>query len=242
MNQYYTNRKINDMPSPPTSKTHDRIGAAEIALQIRRAILNGEYQYQERLSPERDLAAEFGTARGTIRQALKRLEDMNLVHRKVGSGTYVNYLAQSDHEQVAESTSPLELVEVRLAVEPDIARMAVVNANTKYLRRLRNALFALEEAGADASAFSKADEMFHLKMAECSQNPLLVWIYQLINEVRGRNQWDVRKDRILTPETIAEYNAQHRALYEAIERRDATDAVRIITEHLNKAKSQFLGS
>lgn len=228
--------------SPQTTRTQGRIGAAEIALRMRRAILEGQYQYQERLPAERDLAQEFGTARGTIRQALERLEDMNLVQRKIGSGTYVNYLAQSDHERIAESISPLELIEVRLAVEPDIARMAVVNANTNSLRELRDALLALEEAGGDSDAFSKADETFHLKMAQCSQNPLLVWIYQLINEVRGHNQWDVRKDRILTPENIAEYNAQHRALYEAVEHRDATKAVHIITEHLNKAKSQFLGS
>lgn len=229
------------MPSQ-ANKTRGKLGAAEIALRLRQSILDGRYQNQERLPAERVLADEFGAARGTIRQALERLEGMNLVHRRIGSGTYVNYLAQSDHEQIAESTSPLELIEVRLAVEPDIARMAVVNANARYLRELRNALLALEEAGSDSTAFSKADETFHLKLAECSQNPLLVWMYQLINEVRGHNQWDIRKDKILTPETIADYNAQHRALYEAIEQRDATRAERIITEHLNKAKAQFVHS
>lgn len=218
------------------------MGAAEIASRMRRSILDGHYQHQERLPAERDLAEAFGTARGTVRQALEQLEEMKLVHRRTGSGTYVNYVAQSDHEQIAEATSPLELIEVRLAVEPDIARMAVTNANARYLRELRDSLVALEEAGSDSSAFSKADEKFHLKMAQCSQNPLLVWIYQLVNEVRGHNQWDVRKDKILTPENIAEYNAQHRALYEAIERRDATRAVEIITEHLNKAKSQFVSA
>lgn len=228
--------------SPPTHKSPGRVGAAEIASRMRRAILDGQYQHLQRLPAERELAQEFGTARGTIRQALAQLEDMNLVRRKVGSGTYVDYVAQPDHEQIAEATSPLELIEVRLAVESDIARMAVTNANARYLRELHASLTALEGAGADPGAFSKADEAFHLSMARCSQNPLLVWIYQLINEVRGHTQWDASKDKILTPEDIAEYNAQHRALYEAIERRDATGAVSIITEHLNKAKSQFVGS
>lgn len=227
---------------PPTGKAQGRVGAAEIASRMRRDILDGHYQHRERLPAERELAETFGTARGTIRQALEQLEDMKLVQRKMGSGTYVNHVPQSDHEQIAEATSPLELIEVRLAVEPNIARMAVTNANARYLRELRDALLVLEEAGADPAAFSKADETFHLKMALCSQNPLLVWMYQLINEVRGHNQWDIRKDKILTPENIAEYNAQHRALYEAIERRDASKAVDIITAHLNKAKSQFVTS
>lgn len=228
--------------SPPAHKLPGRVGAAEIASRMRRAILDGQYQHLERLPAERELAQEFGTARGTIRQALGQLEDMKLVRRKIGSGTYVDYVPQADHEQIAEATSPLELIEVRLAVESDIARMAVTNANARYLRELRASLTALEEAGTDPGAFSKADEAFHLSMARCSQNPLLVWIYQLINEVRGHSQWDASKDKILTPEVITEYNAQHRALYEAIERRDATGAVSIITEHLNKAKSQFVSS
>lgn len=219
-----------------------RTGAAEIASRIRQSILSGEYQYQDRLPPERNLAQEFGTARGTIRQALKRLEDMDLVERKIGSGTYVNYLAQPNHEQIAESTSPLELIEVRLAVEPDIARMAVVNANAKNLRQMHDALLGLEEAGSDPNLFSKADETFHLTLAQCAQNPLLEWIYQIINDVRGHHQWDARKDKILTPANIADYNAQHRALYEAVQRRDPSRAVQVITEHLNKAKAQFIGA
>lgn len=229
------------MPSQ-FSAASGRHGAVEIASQIRRAILEGKYQYLDRLPAERDLAQEFGTARGTVRQALQRLEEMDLVQRRVGSGTYVNYIAQPGHEQIAESTSPLELLEVRLAVEPDIARMAVVNANAKDLRSMHDALTALDQAGDDPDAFSKADEAFHLSMARCAQNPLLEWIYQIINDVRGHQQWDARKDKILTAENIAEYNAQHRELYEAIQRRDPTRAVQVITEHLNKAKSQFIGA
>lgn len=225
----------------PSETASARNGAVEIASQIRRAILEGKYQYLDRLPAERDLAQKFGTARGTVRQALQRLEEMDLVQRRVGSGTYVNYIAQPDHEQIAESTSPLELLEVRLAVEPDIARMAVVNANAKDLRTMHDALLALDRAGDDPDAFSKADEAFHLSMARCAQNPLLEWIYQIINDVRGHQQWDARKDKILTAQNIAEYNAQHRDLYEAIRRRDPTRAVQIITEHLNKAKSQFVG-
>lgn len=216
-------------------------GAMRIASQIRQAILEGEYRYLERLPAERQLARQFGSARGTVRQALRRLEEMDLVQRRVGSGTYITHTAPPDHEQIAESTSPLELLDVRLVVEPNLARMAVVNANAKDLRNMDRALVSLERAAEDVVAFSKADEAFHLAMARCAHNPLLEWIYRLINDVRGHRQWDASKDKILTADNISEYNAQHRALYEAIRQRDPNRAIQVITAHLNKAKAQFTG-
>lgn len=225
--------------SPPRNDGDGKNGAAEIASQLRQAILEGKYQHRDRLPPERDLAAEFGAARGTIRQALKQLKDMDLVQRKAGSGTYVNYVSQPDHQDVAESTSPLELIEVRLAVEPAIVRMAVGNASSKNLWQVHDALLALEKAGDNPAAFSEADEAFHLSLARCSQNSLFEWIYQIINDVRGHHQWDVKKDQLLKAQNIAEYNEQHWALYEAIRRRNAAEAVQIITDHLNKAKLEF---
>jgi DNA-binding FadR family transcriptional regulator len=44
-------------------------GSAAIVSRLRRAILDGTYAYNERLPPERQLAADFGAARGTVREA-----------------------------------------------------------------------------------------------------------------------------------------------------------------------------
>jgi DNA-binding GntR family transcriptional regulator len=50
------------------------------------------------------------------------------------------------------------------------------------------------------------------------------------------------KDTILTPNRIQQYNRQHRALYEALVSRNIDGAVRIITAHLDKARSDLLGA
>jgi DNA-binding GntR family transcriptional regulator len=50
------------------------------------------------------------------------------------------------------------------------------------------------------------------------------------------------KDKVLTPERIAEYNQQHEALYEAIRSRDVESAVAIITRHLHSARRQLIGA
>ena len=215
--------------------------SASITAQLRREILGGGYGYSERLPAERELALQFGASRGTVREALRRLEEMNLVSRRVGSGTFVRYRGHADHEDIAELTSPLELIDVRLVVEPQMARLAVMNANAQDLQHMREALNIVEASKDDVEEFSRGDEAFHLALAESSRNPLLLWLYRHINEVRRHTQWDARKDKILTPQRIAEYNQQHRQLYTAIASRDMEQALKTITAHLEKARSDLMG-
>ena len=95
-------------------------GSAGITPQLRRAILGGTYGFNERLPSERYLAEHFGASRGTIREALRRLQEMNMVSRQVGSGTFVTHREMSGQMEIADVTSPLELIDVRFGIEPQI--------------------------------------------------------------------------------------------------------------------------
>ena len=95
--------------------------------------------------------------------------------------------------------------------------------------------------GDDRELFSRADEQFHLMLAECTRNPLMVWLYRQINDVRSHALWDGMKDKILTKARIAEYNRQHRELYESLYSRDADAATQMIAAHLEKARRDLLG-
>jgi DNA-binding FadR family transcriptional regulator len=216
-------------------------GSAAIVSRLRRAILDGTYAYNERLPPERQLAADFGAARGTVREALRQLEEMNLLMRRVGSGTFVKYRRQMDQEAIANLTSPLELIDVRCGIEPQMVRLAVLNASARDLENLHQVLLRVEAASTDSEEFTQADVEFHLALAECTQNPLMVWLYQHINDIRGHAQWSKMKDKILTVTRIKEYNLQHRALYTAIVERDAAGAVELIRAHLEEARRDLLG-
>lgn len=216
-------------------------GAAAIATRLREAILGGHYADGERLPAERELTDHFGAARGTIREALRRLEEMGLVTRRMGSGTFVTHRAGPDENDIAEITSPIELIDVRLAIEPDVARMAVANATARDLERLESALTECEAAGGDREAFSQADERFHRALAEATRNPLMIWLYGKINDVRGHTQWNAMKDQILTSARISAYNAQHRKLFEAVRSRDMDAAVQTIESHLGEAREDLLG-
>jgi DNA-binding FadR family transcriptional regulator len=217
-------------------------GSAAIAARLQQAILDGTYAYGARLPAERELATHFGASRSTVREALRRLEERRLLTRRIGSGTFVNYRPSPDGSYIAELTSPLELIEVRLALEPRIARLAAVNATARDLDRMAEALERVEAAGEDREAFSNADGHFHLLMAECTRNPLMVWLYQQINDVRSHAQWNSMKIKILTPKRIGEYNRQHRQLYEALRSRDVDGAVGTIEKHLENARQDLVGA
>jgi DNA-binding FadR family transcriptional regulator len=229
-------------PHSEAELARSRGGSHAISTELRRAILDGRYGFNEKLPPERQLAAAYGAARGTVREALRQLEDMNLVKRRVGSGTFVKYRKEMDHDAIATLTSPLELIDVRLGIEAEMVRLAVLHASGRHLEDLRTALERLEAVGDDGEEFTLADEAFHLALAECTQNPLMVWLYQHINDVRTHAQWSGMKDKILTRPRIRDYNDQHRRLYDAIVNRDATEAVQVMKEHLSKARSDLLGA
>src|SRR3954447_9071682 len=99
--------------------------SSAIAEQIRTAIVTGRLKKGERLSPERELAEEFGVSRVTVRDALRSLEAMGLVEVKVGArgGAFVtapngSKVAQTMSDMMMLSaTSPEDIVEARLIVE-----------------------------------------------------------------------------------------------------------------------------
>lgn len=223
------------LPAPVT------VGSAAIAARLRQAILDGKYADGERLPAERELAGHFAASRSTVREALRQLEETNLVTRRIGSGTFVNYRPSFADSDIAQVTSPIELIEVRMAIEPQMARLAVVNATARDLDRMEEALKRVEASGDDPEYFSRADEQLHLVLAECTRNPLMLWLYRQINDVRSHAQWDSMKNKILTAKRIAEYNRQHRALFEAVRSRDVDAAARLITEHMDQARRDLLG-
>ena len=216
-------------------------GSGKIFNRLRTAIINGDYVFNQRLPSERELARQYTVARGTVRAALDQLEHASFVKKKFGSGTFVTYDSTFEQENIAEETSPLELIETRLAIEPHIVRLVVSNASHRELRKLETALENVLRAKQDANSFSLADEAFHLVLAHCSQNPLLIWMYKRINDIRSHAQWSYRKHNILTVEKIAEYNHQHSELVKSIIRRDMEGASSLMTQHLNQAKKDLLG-
>jgi len=216
------------------------MNAADIAGALRKQIASSRFARNDRLPPERSLADQFGVARGTVREALKQLEESGFVQRRAGSGTYVIYSEQDETRSIVETTRPLELIDARFAVEPQMVRLAVLHATEFDLAKAEAHLVAMENCGGSAETFAEADDRFHLALAQCSQNALIVWMMQKMHEVRSHTQWARMRTITLEPGIIALYNRQHRAIVDAIRARDAEAAGRVMKEHLETARRSLV--
>jgi DNA-binding FadR family transcriptional regulator len=228
-----------DILAAPSGRTNNAI-----LNRLRHAIETGIYANGDQLPAERQLAVTFGAARSTVRKVLDQLEQMKLVTRRAGSGTFVNYQGpeSDDLSDIAAVVSPLQLIETRFAIEPYMTRLAAIHATSGDLERIEGICKQLDDCASDQDLFTQLDSEFHLQLARCSRNPLIVRIYQQVNMVRLHAQWDRMKKLILTPEKIAAYNIEHRAIFESLLHRDAGTAIELVRKHLEVAHADLIGA
>lgn len=216
--------------------------SADIAGTLRKQIASARFALNERLPPERLLAEQFGVARGTVREALRQLEETGFVQRRPGSGTYVTWTGDTAGRSVVETVRPLELVDARLGVEPHMCRLAVLQATEADFARLESHLRAMERCEGDPRGFAGEDEAFHLALAACTRNPMIQWMMEKIHEVRTHAQWERMRTITLTPGIIRTYNLQHREVVDAIARRESEAAALAMKRHLASARESLVAA
>ena len=124
----------------------------EVAEQLKQSILLGQFKTGEKLPAERKLAEEFEVSRVAVREALRALGNSGFVSTRQGSagGAFVTDLTFEQLTNtyldlfLANKISLPDLYEVRLLVEPEMARCAAQNVSSKYTGRLQAALDAEE--------------------------------------------------------------------------------------------------
>lgn len=213
-----------------------RLGSTEIAGLIRAEIKQGDIGQHDRLPPERMLAAKYGVARGTIREALNRLAEEGLVAIRAGSGTYVTFDQEAAAHSVIMSARPLELIDARFALEPHICRLAVLHARTQDLDEMEILMERMENCGDDVIQFSEADTQLHTRLAQSTGNSLLIWVVGQISAVRNQAEWSNMRQITLNSATMSLYNRQHRQILTAIRAREPEAAAAMMKEHLEAAR------
>jgi len=224
------------LPNTLYFKNIKRIGASEIAELIREAIVAGELNYKERLPSERSLSETYNVARGTVREALKQLENEGLVQTRSGSGTYIIKSYKGILDPSITLARPLELIDARFALEPHICRLAVLHARKKDLDAAEISLNNMENFSKTIQDFSKSDEAFHTILAESTNNSLIISMVNQINSVRNQEQWSLMRKLTLNNQTIKIYNNQHREILNSIKSRDPERASSLMKEHIETAR------
>lgn len=217
---------------------------AEHVARIRAYIGEQGLQPGDRLPAERQLIGELRMPRGALRRAFDALEREGLIWRHVGKGTFMSRggpateLSVDWTTDVARQITPLRMVRARLCIEPALAGEAALNASAESLTRMR---IALERACAAVSweEYETQDDLFHRAIAEASDNPLLVGLFDQLNRVRRAVAFGVvTRD---TPRPSAEHSSfkEHEEIAAAIEARDRQDAQNAMRKHLTSVSKRL---
>jgi DNA-binding FadR family transcriptional regulator len=197
-----------------------------------------------RLPPERELAGTLGLTRASLRKALSRLQSEGVLWRHVGKGTFAGDRpidTVSDVSAMARRTNPIEIVGARIAIEPEIARLAALNATPAALAEME-ACVAKTLAAADWRSYELWDNRLHRTIAEATRNSLLLGLLDTLNAVRREVNWGRLRANPLRPPPDHHSFAEHREIVDAIAHRDTSGAGRAMRAHLQSVERHLRNS
>jgi DNA-binding FadR family transcriptional regulator len=222
-------------------------GARALARYLEEAIRSGHLGVGVKLPAERDLSEEFGASRGAVRRVLADLKGRGLITQSVGSGTFVlPGGAQLQPTEAVEKrdtvqTSPAELMEARLLIEPLMPGLIVRYATAADFAKMVECL-ERSEAAVSVEEFEHWDGELHKTFALATHNTFFLRVLELTNEVREQGEWGLLKRISLTPARRTEYEDQHRAIVGALRDRDAELACELLSGHLRQIRHNLFGS
>lgn len=209
-----------------------------IAHELERRILDGALKPGDRLQPERELAAELGVSRPSLREAIQKLVSKGLLHSRQGGGTYVTDRLEAGFTDPwgdmlqKHPNLQADLLEFRAMLESEAAALAAKRATDADLERIGEAyarVEALFAEGPSARVFEeqvKADLAFHQTIAEGAHNVmfghLTASLFRVTHEHIDLNLRHLRR----LEEDWLRLRDQHAAIWEAVRSRDA-DAARV---------------
>lgn len=206
--------------------------AEQVQEQLYQYILDNHYEIGTKIPNEFELARYFGVGRSTIREAVKLLISKGVLEVRRGSGTYVISTTPADLDPLGlqkiedKMALALDLVNVRIMLEPGIAEMAALNATPEDIKKLRDLCDQVEIRIKNGSSYIKENIAFHTCVAECAKNKVVEQLIPIIDTavLMFVNVTHTR----LKEETIM----THRAVVDAIADHDSIGARSAMMMHM----------
>lgn len=231
-------------PTSPVTVAVDQISvpkAADVlAHALREKILKGDLHAGMELPAERELGAQAGLSRATVREALRILEGEGLIETRLGR--------RGGSTVLQPSTEPIErsvgifirglrirmesVLQTRHAIEPAAARYAATHRTDEDLELLEQCHRRLEEAafGDDIHAYVQANLEWHVQVVRSSHNELLI---AFIAAVSKAVYIDSDIEGFSSPEVRNAVIRAHRRVMDAIRERDGEAAARRMGRHVH---------
>ena len=179
---------------------------------------------QQKLGSERAMAEALNVKRHQLRRALQALRaNGELAPAEAKRKPLVGH----NGENLVRATNPMEVIEMRIAIEPFLARLAALRASPFEIAAIDQA--ATTAAGVDSGA---ADLKFHKLIAAGSGNKLAASLYDLLRRVARDARLRLNGSQPACPKRVQQRDAEHRAIAQAIVARDPEAAERAMRLHL----------
>ena len=209
----------------------------------------------QRLPAERQLAAELGVSRTSVREAIQKLTSQGVLAARRGDGTYLQEPAPAAEpaDWLKDAMRPLaglmesdshyryDVLETRHALETSTAWLAAQRATERdkdHIQRCFEVMIQHQQSG-HAELAARADAQFHLAIAEASHNLVLVQVmhslFTMVLSTVERNRHDMF--RLSAPQTLQMLTEQHQGLMQAILDGDAQRARLCIGDHLEHVRT-----
>ncbi|MEL7530766.1 MAG: FadR/GntR family transcriptional regulator [Bacteroidota bacterium] len=174
----------------------------KIMRQIRSLITSGQLNPGDKLPSERKLAEKLGVGRSHVREAIRKLEFYGILKTMPQNGTMVAGIGITALEGLISDVLKLEdsdfasLVETRVILEEKSAHLAALRRTDEDLKNIEAALAAYEVKIEEGGQAIEEDLMFHLAIAEASQNSVLKSLMLIITPdiIYSFNQLEICKN------------------------------------------------
>ena len=215
----------------------------QVAEQLRGLIETAEYKPGSRLPTERELAAQLGVSRPTVREALIALEVEGFVRIKVGSGIYVEPVAAHGKSAAMrlkhEIPGPFDILSARALIEGAVAEAAAGMVRAADIRRLNHALDdmrATSHPGMDSIA---RDRAFHMAVAQITGNETMCRVVGDLFDQRINPYFAQLASYFENAQSWESTIVEHAAIRDAIAQRDAAGARLAMRRHLESSQARF---
>lgn len=204
----------------------------DVIKAIKAAILSGSHPSGTPLPSETELARQFSVSRPVIREALRGLQSSGFIDIKRGTkgGTFVRDVSRlpmfDDFESfiLHRRLKVDHLAQARLHLEPEICRLAAINATAEALATMKQQVESYAQVGPDEKDVLYSG--FHRLVGRACGNP----IYALLMEnIMDFTEGFIRTIRPVT--TIIHHDHDHDEIIAAIEAREPRKAADVATRH-----------
>ncbi|KQU82920.1 GntR family transcriptional regulator [Variovorax sp. Root318D1] len=218
----------------PTVRLADQVADA-LAAEVR----SGRLSEGDRLPTEAALAEQFGVSRTVVREAVSRLKSLGLLDSRQGSGVYVRAAGveplRFEMPHVASREAVIQMVELRRALEAEVAALAAERRTPEDVQRIRDAIDSLHAAVAAGGNGADEDVRFHRAIAEAARNPFLIGTLQYLRQFLHGATRVTRANEARRADFARQVAQEHAQIVEAIEAGDPLRAREAAKSHMDNA-------